>query len=179
VLLQPGEVLDLGDVPLFTFRTIRGRCDGAAGKLANARFACWPLAAVPHPALRRGEIWGSVQTDGSFQLSVPDGRYLLRVYGAGGAVLEFDPATLGDEPLVVPLAAEAPLRVDVAGGGECEVVVFDASNRALYRRSMQGGVQFAIPLLPGDYRIEATGVDGQVRRHQVALGAAGADLRLP
>lgn len=180
ILLQPGQALDLGDVPVFEFRTVKGRCDGLVGKAEDGRIAYTPLDPTWNPAVRHHGDSTSIAADGSFTLYLVDGRYQLRAYGAGGAVVEIDTRTLGNEPLVLKLAKEASLRLDVQTDGESwELALFDGTGREVYRRDLQDGWKFALPFLPGDYRAELTGPGGKKQTRQIKLGADGADLHVP
>lgn len=181
VLLEPGQVLDLGDVPLCDLRAIKGRCEGIVGKAEACWISCTSLDPPPHPAMRRDNRGGgSVAADGSFTLHLADGRYRVRASGAGGAVSEIDTRTLGDQPLVLQLAKESSLRLDVQSNGEpFELAMFDSAGREVYRRDLRHGWKFALPFLPGDYRVELKDGRGKVETRRIQLGDAGADLRVP
>lgn len=181
VLLEPGQVLDLGDVPVAAVRNVRGRCEGARSGADQGRIAWTPLEPPWHPAVRqRGGGTTAVAGDGTFALRLTEGRYLIRAYGAGGAVVEVDTRVLGDEPLVLRLAPEAELRVAVQSAGEpWEMAVADAARRVLHRVSLRDGQRFPVALLPGDYRVELTGPGGAAKAHTVRLGPGGADLTVP
>jgi hypothetical protein len=181
VLLAPGQVLDLGDVVMRETRVIKGRCEGVTGKGSDVRIACRPLDPPPHPAMHQdGGYSSSVTDDGSFSLHLVEGRYLVRASAAGGAVTEIDTRTIGDQPLVLQLAKEANVRLDVQSQGEpCELAVFDSRNREIYRRNLRDGWKFALPFLPGDYRVEVTDGRGKVETRRLQVGADGADLRVP
>ncbi|HEX5051278.1 MAG TPA: carboxypeptidase-like regulatory domain-containing protein [Planctomycetota bacterium] len=180
ILLQPGQVLEIGDVPVFEFRTIKGRCEGLHGKAEQGRIAYTPLEPSNHPAVRRYTDSAQIAADGTFSLHVPDGRYLLRASGAGSAVTEIDTRTLGGEPLVLHLAKDASLRVDVQSNGEpWELAVFDGGGREVYRRALRNDSRFPLQFVPGDYRVELTDRHGKVQRRQIHLGADGVDLRVP
>lgn len=180
IRLAPGQVLELGDVPVFEFRTIKGRCEGMVGKAEEGRIAYTPLDPVWHPAVQHYTESARVAADGSFTFALPEGRYLLRASGAGSAVVEIDTRTLGDQPLVLQLKPEAMLRLDVQTNGESwELALFDSSGREVYRRDLRDGWKLPLPFLPGTYRAELTGPNGRTETRQVHLGAAGADLRVP
>jgi len=180
VSVRPGEVLDLGDVLVAEARTISGRLEGLSGKADACRITAVSLDPPPHASLRAREGNARVEADGTFKLFVMDGRYRLRATGAGGAVMDFDTRTLGDQPLVVQLAKEAQLRLDVQSNGEpFELAVFDAGGRELMRRDLQHGWKFPLWFLPGDYRLELKDGSGKVDTRRITLGEAGADLRVP
>lgn len=180
VVVQPGEVLDLGDVPVCEFRTIKGRLEGLTDKAESCRIACVSLEAPPHASMRHGDGSARVEADGTFQLHVTDGRHRVRASGAGGAVTDIDTRTLGDQPLVLQLQKESSLRLDVqSNGAPFELAVFDGGGREVYRRDLQHGWKFALPFLPGDYRIELKDGRGKVETRRIQLGDAGADLRVP
>lgn len=180
VLLQPGQTLDLGDVPVPALRTIKGRCEGLTSKPESFSITTMPLDPPVHPALRHDSAYAQVAADGSFTLYLTEGRHRVRASGAGGAVVEIDTRALGDETLVLRLAKEVPLRLEVHGDDEPpELALFDASNREVWRRALGHGWKFPLLLLPGDYRIELTDARGKVETRRITLGEAGADLRVP
>lgn len=103
----------------------------------------------------------------------------MRATGAGGAVMDIDTRTLPD-PFVLQLRKESSLRPDVQTNGEpCELAVFDASGRELYRRDLMHGWKFSLPFLPGDYRIELKDGHGKIDTRRITLGDSGADVRVP
>jgi len=59
------------------------------------------------------------------------------------------------------------------------LALFDACGREVWHRAVRDGWQFALPFLPGDYRVEWTDGRGRVVRQSLHLGASGADLRGP
>lgn len=180
VLLEPGQELDLGDVPVFAARTVKGRCEGLIGKAQDLRIAYTRLDPPSHPSMQRHTDSASIAADGSFTLHLPEGRYRLRASGAGGVVTDLDTRTQGEQLLVLSLAKEAPLRLDVQTGGEpWAMAVFDAEGRELWRRDLRSGWKFALPFLPGDYRIELRDRHGKVQTRQLHLGESGTDLRVP
>lgn len=180
ITLHPGQVLDLGDVPVFEYRSIKGRCDGIVGKAENGRISYTPLDPVWHPAVQRHTDSTSLQADGSFTLYLPDGRYRLRASGAGGAITEIDTRTLGDQPLLLQLQPEASLRLDVQTHGEIwQLAMFDSTGREVFRRELRDGWKFPVPLLLGDYRAELTGPGGKHQTRRLHLGGDGVDLRVP
>jgi hypothetical protein len=180
VELGAGETLDLGDLPLFASHTIRGRCEGLLGKADACRIHWLALDPPPHRALRRHRDSATVQPDGTFVLSLAEGRYLLRASGAGGAVVEIDTRTLADGPLVLRLAAEAQLRLIVAEtGAPPELTLFDGGNRDVWRRDLAAGWRIPILLPPGDYRAELRDARGRVETRRITLGPDGAELRVP
>ena len=173
-------MLDLGDVPLRAAREIKGRCEGIVGKADACGISCTPLDPPSHPALRSDRGGSRVAADGTFTLHLPDGRYRVRASGAGGAVTEIDTRTLGDGPLVLQLAKEVSLRLDVqTNGAPMELAVFDAGGREVQRLALQHGWKFALPFLPGDYRVELKDGKGKIDTRRITLGDAGADLRVP
>lgn len=177
VLLQPGQTLDIGDVPIFEFRQIKGRCEGLMGKPEDCSISWTSLEVPTHPAVRRYTDSTRVAADGTFTLNLPDGPYRLRASGSGGALTEIDTRTLGDQPLVLQLAPEANVRLDVQSNGEpWELAMFDSKGREVYRRALQHGWQFALRFLPGDYRAELTDRHGTKHTRQIHLGADGVDL---
>lgn len=180
IVVQPGQVLDLGDVPVFEYRTIKGRCEGVVGKAESLGVSYRLLDPPSHPALRRHTDSARVAADGTFTLYLAEGRYRLRASGAGGALTEIDTRTLGDEPLVLQLAKESSLRLDVqTNGAPMELAVFDAAGREVYRRDLRHGWKFPLRFLPGDYRIELKDGSGRIDTRRITLGDAGADLRVP
>jgi hypothetical protein len=179
VRLEPGQVLDLGDVPVAARRTIQGRCEGMAsgGRLGMSTMALDPPA---HPAFRHDRGHVQVASDGSFTMYVTEGRHRVRASGAGGAVIDIDTKAVGEQPLVVHLAKEANVRLDVqTKGAPMELALFDGSGREVYRRDLQHGWKFALPFLPGTYRVELKDGHGKVTTRSLTLGEGGADLRVP
>jgi hypothetical protein len=160
-------------------RTIKGRCEGLSAK-AELSISTLALDPLPHAALRHGDGYGHVADDGSFTLYLSEGRHRVRATRNGGAVVDIDTRTLGDAPLVLQLAPEANLRLDVQSKGEpFELTIFDGGNREIWRRDLRDGWKFALPFLPGDYRVELRDGRGQVQTRRLQLGAEGADLRVP
>jgi hypothetical protein len=180
VLLQPGQTLDLGDVPIAAARAIKGRCEGLTSKPEGFTITTMPLDPPAHPALRHDTGGARIAIDGSFTLYLNEGRHRVRASGAGGAVVDIDTKTLGDEPLVLRLAKEAPLRIEVHGDDDPpELALFDSQNREIWRRGLGRGWKFPLLLLPGDYRAELHDARGRVETRRITLGDAGADLRVP
>ncbi|HEX6814014.1 MAG TPA: carboxypeptidase regulatory-like domain-containing protein [Planctomycetota bacterium] len=180
VALEPGQVLDLGDVPLAEYRTIMGRCEGITGKVESCRLAYLCLDQPPHRSLRPNSSSTRLEADGTFKLYLIDGRYRLRASGAGSAVMDIDTRTLLEGPVVMQLAKEANLRIDVQSNGEpLGLAVFDAGGREVYRRDLHHGWKFSEAFLLGDYRIELKDSRGRIHTRRVALGDGGADLRVP
>ena len=104
----------------------------------------------------------------------------MRATGRGGAIAQLDTRALGDRPLVLHLAAEADLRLEVkTGGAAYELRIHDAAGNLLWGQWLQDGWRLPIPLLPGDYRLEITEPSGKVTTRALQLGAAGADLVIP
>lgn len=180
VLLQPGQALDLGDVPVFEFQIIKGRCEGLQGKGDAGSVSYQPLDPAWHPAVQRHRDSTRIAADGTFALYLAEGRYLLRASGAGGAVREIDTRALGEGPLVLQLQPEVDLRLDVqTGGASWSAEVFDGTGRRLYSRQLQHGWKFPLHFLPGDYRVELSGPRGVRQTRQLHLGKDGADLKVP
>ncbi|HEX6814018.1 MAG TPA: carboxypeptidase-like regulatory domain-containing protein [Planctomycetota bacterium] len=179
VALSPGQVLDLGDVPLAEFRTIPGRCEGITGKAESCHVSYVSLEPPPHASIRRSTESARVEADGTFKLHMTDGRYRLRASGAGGAIVEIDTRALGDGTIVLKLEKEANLRIDATGSGSFQLAVFEASGRELYRRDLRGGSKLSLSFLVGDYRVEVKNERGKVETRRVTLGDGGADLRVP
>lgn len=180
VELRPGQALDLGDVPMSASRTIEVRCEGTVGDATKLRLEYLPLDPTPHPAMQRKWDSAQVAADGTFKLWFVDGRYRLRASGAGACCVEVDTRTLGQQPLVLHLSAEALLRLDVQGkGATWRLALFDGGGREVWKRDVQSGWKFPIGLPAGEYRAEITGADGQTQPRAIHLGAGGADLRIP
>ncbi len=179
-MLWPVQKQGGADFGWFIFEARRKR----GWSLRTAAAATWiaytRLDPPSHPSVRRHTDSASIAADGTFTLHLPEGRYRLRASGAGGVVTDLDTRTQGEQLLVLSLAKEAPLRLDVQTNGEpWAMAVFDAEGRELWRRDLRSGWKFALPFLPGDYRIELRDRHGKVQTRQLHLGASGADLHVP
>jgi hypothetical protein len=115
----------------------------------------------------------------SFTLHLLPGRYCLRATGAGGAAMEIDTQSLGNEPLVLRMSPEAQLHIDVQSNGQTIELAVLQGERTVSRRQLRDGAKFAMNILPGDYRLEWQDAQGKQHARDIRVDAAGYDLRLP
>lgn len=187
VLLEPGQTLDLGDVPVLAQREIKGRLEGQDqdakehdSKVMRMSVQAYPLDVTLSPKLEAQSHRAQVEEDGTFRFWMPDGRYFLRASGGGGATAVIDTKTLGNEPIVLRLQKEGAFRLDAKTGGELlQLTITGSDGRRVFRRWLPDGVKYPIMALPGDYRVELQDRAGKVTMRQVRLGVEGMDLRVP
>lgn len=180
VMIESGQTIDLGDIPLVAHRSIKGRCDNIDGKGDRISIQATSLDPSLVPTVHLQSYRAQAAEDGTFTLSLPDGRYFVRATGAGGTALELDTRALGEQMLILPLAKESSIRLDARIGGDpMELAIIASSGRAIFRRWVKDGWKFPITCLPGDYRIELKDRTGKVRTEQIRVGPDGVDLRLP
>jgi hypothetical protein len=134
--------LALGDVVVGSLRTVTGRASIADGRdLSGAELDATPVGCTSDtsPWCMPREVTATTGADGSFQLAVDPGQYLLRVLPAVGTRLPWTsrPLTVGagDDPvslatIAVPAPVAAGLRlVDHTGApiGQAQVRFFSLS----------------------------------------------------
>ncbi|MBL8900676.1 MAG: carboxypeptidase regulatory-like domain-containing protein [Planctomycetes bacterium] len=180
VQLEPGEILDLGDLPIRATQSVSVRCEGLPSDAKD--FYLWAIALDPPPhAALKSISHRAISTGGDgFRFQLPEGRYALRATGAGGASLEIDTRALGAEPVVLRLAPEAAFRIDSRAKGEAiEMAISDASGRRVARYVLSFDRPFEIWSLPGPHKIELTGRDGVTVVREVALPPEGLNVQVP
>ncbi len=177
--LAPGQIVDLGDLRFAPPQILRGRIENAIGKSEVLRLAATRLD--PPPAgLLCGSISARVAPDGAFELRLPEGRYLVRASGAGGAMLEIESRDYREQPLVFSLAPEAPLRIEAQDLDQAvQLSLFDAQRRLVSRFWISDDARTQVACLPGAHELELQTLDGQVTRKSVLVPPEGFDLRLP
>lgn len=177
--LGPGQILDLGDLRFAPARTLRGRIENASGKRELLQLTAKRLDPPP-TGLLHSWISAIVASDGAFELRLPEGRYLVRASGAGGACFEIESRDYAERPLVFALAPEAPLRIEARGLDEAvKLSLFDAQRRLVSRRWIRDDFRTEIACLPGAHELELQSLDGQVTRRSVHVPPEGLDLRWP
>ncbi|MBK9386026.1 MAG: carboxypeptidase regulatory-like domain-containing protein [Planctomycetes bacterium] len=180
VSLEPGQILDIGDVPIDAQRVVLGRLENWTPASKTPQVTALALDPAPHPTLTRTRVVAHVQPDASFKLQVHEGRYHVHVSGSGGASVEVDTRALGEGPLVIALQPEAELRVHARTQGELwRLNLYDADGHHVFGRWLRDGWRFPIAALPGSYRLELEDRFGKKSARQIELGPGGLDLQVP
>ena len=179
VELRPGDVVDLGALPVYDIVRVKGRVEGMPPGERKPSVTALSLDASLHPALRARSHRGQVEPDGTFALRIPSGRYHLRVSRRGAAELEFSTRDLRDEPLVVSVQPEAVLHLlPPPQDRRLQLTVIDARERQVWRRWLTWTGPVDVPFLPGAYTLEITDLDGKIERRRVQLGVGKTELDL-
>ncbi|MCB9880101.1 MAG: hypothetical protein H6835_21110, partial [Planctomycetes bacterium] len=115
--------------------------------------------------------------DGKAALRLAEGRYRLRLTGAGGAVLDMDTRTCGDGPLTVSLQPEANLQVDSTSlDGPTRLVLETADGSTVLDRWVTWKSRWDRKLLPGTYRATIQPLGGAARTLSIDVPPDGATL---
>lgn len=170
IVLAPGAVTDLGALVLLPQRSLRIEVQDAPEGDA-LRGSLLPLGAMPHASLQPDAMSLGVRA-GVATVSVADGRYRLVLSGAGGARVEFDTRTLGDQPLVVKLQPEGAIDFDPSGlDGPTRVVLRAADGVAVLDRWVTWRTRWQQPVLPGAYTLSVQPLVGAAREQQLVVGS--------
>ncbi|MCB9886354.1 MAG: carboxypeptidase regulatory-like domain-containing protein [Planctomycetes bacterium] len=177
IALSPGSITDLGTIVLPPQRDLRIEVrdapegDGLRGWLES-------LDAPPHGSLRVRSARLTLR-QGAATLQVAEGRYRLRLSGAGGALLDFDTRTLGEGPLVVTLQPEATIDFDPSGtAGPTHLVVRAPSGAVVLDRWVTWRGRWQQSVLPGTYSVTVEPLLGAAREQQLVVGPGGAAFSL-
>ncbi|MBL8898546.1 MAG: carboxypeptidase regulatory-like domain-containing protein [Planctomycetes bacterium] len=180
VQLEPGAVLDLGDLAIEAPRLVKGRCRPlpADPRAINLSVLC--LDPPPHPALIRTFDRVQAAADGTFTLHLLEGRHFVRAFRGGGAAREIDTRALDEDELVLELAPEAQFRIQGTSRGEpYQLRIEDAAGHRIMRSWIPPNARYPIDCLPGTYRVEIVDRHGKVTAQEIGLGFEGYDLRVP
>ena len=176
VELHTGAVTDLGQLRMSASREVAIRiadapADGLRGTL-RALDAGLPAGAAPD------EQRISVR-EGMVRAKLPDGRYRLRLTGAGGALVDFDTRALGGEPLVVTLQPEAKIQFDPSRLDEpAQLIVQTANGTVVLDRWITWKGKWDQLVLPGSYRVTVKPLAGAARTVAVEVPADGVPFTL-
>ncbi len=169
IVLLPGAVTDLGTLVLLPQRSVRIEVQDAPEGDA-LRGSLLPLGAMPHASLQPDAMRLGLQA-GVTTVQVADGRYRLVLSGAGGARVEFDTRTLGDQPLVVKLQPEGAIDFDPSGfDGPTRVVLRAADGVAVLDRWVTWRTRWQQKVLPGTYTVSVLPLVGPAREQQLVVG---------
>lgn len=178
VVLQPGAIVDLGEIRIHEPVRVAFRFEGVDDE-AEIQVGIRSLESTGHPALRaRTSNFGGHVAGSTFEARLAPGRHRLTARG-GGAIgtLEFDTASVGSVALVVPMQAAAPLRI-VPPDSPIELTLSAPSGSEVYRRWITWTSPYELPLVPGAYVAVVRGLGGTSERRTVTVGATGGDLDL-
>jgi hypothetical protein len=172
VVLRPRSVVDLGRLVVQPLRERTFRFTGATGDGLSASLT--PLDPLPHAAT----VWRNMRLHVSAQeanVSLVDGRYLLRVSRGAGAVQEVEVRGPGHAPIDVALVPEAPLHFDLTALTDpTRLVVTTSAGHPVYDRWIASRGRWDLPLPAGSYRVTATPLVGEPRVQVIELPEAGA-----
>lgn len=170
-----GAQVDLGQLRMTRRRDLELQItDAPAGDKLSGSVT--PLDAPPHPNLspQSDRLW---IRDGKAALRLAEGRYRLRLTGAGGAVLDMDTRTCGDGPLTVSLQPEANLQVDSTSlDGPTRLVLETADGSTVLDRWVTWKSRWDRKLLPGTYRATIQPLGGAARTLSIDVPPDGATL---
>lgn len=177
--LSPGQLVDLGDVPLGVASEITVKLDGLP---AGDRVGCYVKSreAPPHPALKPRFAHVSLDKTGAGKEALIPGRYTLQATSDKTiASVDFDTRALGDAPLVVAMQPAAVLRiVPPPLERAVSLTITDAQGTIAWRRAINWATPIDVTLRPGRYDAAIFRPDGTIERRTLELGLAGAELDL-
>lgn len=178
--LEPGAVLDLGDIAIEAPRLVKGRCRPLPADRHDIYIIALCLDPTPHPALIRTSDRVRTAADGTFTLQLLEGRYLVRAFNGGGAVREIDTRAQGEQELVLELEPEAQFRIQGTSRDELyQLRIEDAAGHRIMRAWIPANARYPVACLPGTYRVEIVDRHGKIIAREIALGPEGYDLRVP
>lgn len=177
VVMPSGETVDLGTLRLQPQRELRIEILDVPD---DAKLSGWltPLAAPQHADLSSSPHALAIR-NGKAQAQVADGRYRLRLTGAGGASLEFDTQQLGDRPLTVTLQPEAKLKIDSSAVMQPTRLLLQAPDGGVVLdRWVTWRGLWDRDVLPGTYRVTLQPLGDAARTLSVDVPPDGATLTM-
>ena len=179
IQLEPGQVLDLGELPLadpvrVAFHTVDVPSD------SQLRCTVTPLGTGLHPAFRPARDAFTERDGDQLTVRVPAGRYRLTARADGlTAETEFDTGALSET--AIPLRFEPQAKLSVTppeSDTPFELTLTDAAGRTRYSRWIHWSTPFDLDLPAGPYTVRTTGLDGGSATREITLPAEGAMLDL-
>ncbi|MFT4843807.1 MAG: hypothetical protein ACI8UD_002927 [Planctomycetota bacterium] len=177
IALRSGVTTDIGTLTMQPTRELRIRPVGAAD-ISKVRGSLVALGRSPHTSLKPSALRLTVR-DGLLTTNIVDGRYHLRLNGNGGASIDFDARSLGDEPLEVTLQAETSITFDPANlTGPTQLIVQTADGLEVLNRWVTWRSKWQQAVMPGSYSVTVRNTQGEARTQQLAITANGANFTL-
>ena len=182
VTIEPGEVVDLGEVPLSGARTISGRVVDGNGRPAVTDLQLLPVDRFDRDAAPNRRLYWQSDANGEFTVtSVGRERFVFAVNGREQAVIpqivdarysdvidvEIVLAPATRVAMNAPWSADVPLNVHVFGANGAPVSTL---------KNCWGGQERTLYLAPGSYEYRV-GERGDVRRIQVGTEAMTLSLK--
>ncbi len=163
----PGEDLDLGTIQLQRRIEIRGRLVAGGGQGLEDAVVFWGKFSEDGSVTVEDNFAFSAHEDGTFELPLSRGRYLLRARAEGltARAVVVD-ATQGDvEGLEIELVPPSSLVLE-NGGASWEgsaYRLFDEGGFVAAGGRLSGSAPISIPVPPGRYRLQVYDSDGALR----------------
>jgi hypothetical protein len=176
--VAPGATVDLGDQTMRAGVDLEISFAGSGG--SGSAYAYW-LDAPRDARWRSTSQYFSEQNGATAKVSLFPGHHALFARGKNGvALLELDTNALPPQPLKLPWAAGASLRIDSKVGTDfVQLEIASARGLPVHRTELGSRAGYELKLPPGDYIATIRGSGGSVTKKTIALPASGAVLTVP